>query len=200
MELYLNATSPYARAVRVVVLEKGLGDAVGLRWCDPWADDDTLLAVNPIGRVPTLVTDDGVPLTESLLIARHLDSHGGGGSILPAAGLAETLSLAGLGHGLMEAAFNTVIARKHQGAAADDTTLGQRRRRAIDRVLRTLDQRLKDACPAETVTLGDVMVAVALDYLAFRLPEIDWPGSCPGLESWHRRMTARESFRQTRFS
>ena len=43
MELYLNATSPYARLVRIVLLEKGLADAVTLKWCDPWADDAELL-------------------------------------------------------------------------------------------------------------------------------------------------------------
>ena len=40
MELYLNATSPYARLVRIVLLEKGLMNAVTLKWCDPWADDE----------------------------------------------------------------------------------------------------------------------------------------------------------------
>ncbi|BBI63175.1 hypothetical protein HSBAA_44810 [Vreelandella sulfidaeris] len=46
MELYLNATSPYARLVRIVLLEKGLADAVTLKWCDPWADDADLLKAN----------------------------------------------------------------------------------------------------------------------------------------------------------
>ena len=31
MELYLNATSPYARLVRIVLLEKGLADTVTLK-------------------------------------------------------------------------------------------------------------------------------------------------------------------------
>ncbi len=31
MELSLNATSPYARMVRIVLLEKGLADAVTLK-------------------------------------------------------------------------------------------------------------------------------------------------------------------------
>ena len=69
MELYLNATSPYARLVRIVLLEKGLMDAVTLKWCDPWADDADLLKANPAGRIPALVTEDGTTLSESMLIA-----------------------------------------------------------------------------------------------------------------------------------
>ncbi|MBE0509057.1 MAG: glutathione S-transferase, partial [Marinospirillum sp.] len=34
MKLFLNATSPYARFVRVVALEKGLKPE--LVWVDPW--------------------------------------------------------------------------------------------------------------------------------------------------------------------
>lgn len=52
MELYLNATSPYARLVRIVLLEKGLAGAVTLKWCDPWADDADLLKANPRGAFP----------------------------------------------------------------------------------------------------------------------------------------------------
>lgn len=200
MELYLNATSPYARVVRIVVLEKGLADAVTLRWCDPWADDDGLLAVNPVGRIPALVTDDGARLSESLLIAHYLDTLGGGESVLPAARLGQTLHLAGLGQGLTDAAFTTVIARKHQGAEADASVLGQRRWRAIQRTLDRLEQE-EDARPIPAaVTLGEMTVAVALDYLTFRLPEVDWPKERPQLTAWHARITEGESFRQTRFA
>ena len=35
---------------------------------DPWADDARLREANPATRVPTLITDEGIPLTESRLI------------------------------------------------------------------------------------------------------------------------------------
>ncbi|WP_136064004.1 glutathione S-transferase N-terminal domain-containing protein [Modicisalibacter radicis] len=200
MELYLNATSPYARVARIVLLEKGLADTVTLRWCDPWADDDGLLAVNPVGRIPALVTDDGTTLSESLLIAHYLDTLGGGEPVLPAARLGQTLHLAGLGQGLTDAAFTTIIARKHQGAEADASVLGQRRWRAIQRTLDRLEREV-DARPIPAaVTLGEITVAVALDYLTFRLPEVDWPKERPQLTAWHARITEGESFRQTRFA
>ena len=200
MELYLNATSPYARMVRIVVLEKGLADAVVLRWCDPWADDEALLAVNPVGRIPALVTDDGTTLSESLLIAQYLDALDSGKPMLPADRLSQVLHLAGLGQGLMDAAFTTVIARKHQGAEADEGVLGQRRWRAIQRTLDRLEQEISEVPVSATLTLGEIAVSVALDYLTFRLPETQWSQGRPRLQAWHVRLTDGDSFQQTRFS
>lgn len=200
MELYLNGTSPYARVARIVALEKGLGTTLTLHWCDPWTDDEALLLANPVGRVPALITDEGYALSESSLIAQYLDAIGHGESLLPNARRAEVLALTGLGQGLMDAAFHTVIARKHQGAEADDSVLGQRRRRAIGRTLAALEDNLAEEAHASSVTLGSIVVAVALDYLNFRLPEIEWWRELPRLAEWHRAFTARESFTSTRFA
>ncbi|ABI57277.1 glutathione S-transferase family protein [Alkalilimnicola ehrlichii MLHE-1] len=199
MELYLNATSPYARVVRIAALEKGLETAITLQWCDPWSDDPRLLAVNPAARVPALVTDEGHTLSESLLIVHHLDAVGPGPDLVPQAGRSETLQQTGWGQGLMEAAFQTVIARKHQGAAADESVLGQRRLRAIDRTLAALADHGMDQPGTNTVTLGGIVVAVALDYLLFRLPEVAWQDRHPALARWHDEMSNRSSFLRTRF-
>ena len=199
MELYLNATSPYARLVRIVLLEKGLADAVTLKWCDPWADDAELLNANPAGRIPALVTQEGTTLSESMLIAVYLDSVSPNPPMLPAASLGDVLHLAGLGQNLMDAAFTTVIARKHYGKGIDDSELGQRRSRAIQRLLKQLNSELGEKQLASTINLGDIAIAVALDYLVFRLPEVKWQEKYPQLKEWHAGVTAQESFHQTAF-
>ncbi len=199
MELYLNATSPYARLVRIVLLEKGLMDAVTLKWCDPWADDAELLKANPAGRIPALITEKGITLSESLLIAVYLDGVSPNKPMIPKAGLGEVLHLIGLGQNLMDAAFNTVIARKHYGNGIDDSELGQRRSRAIQRLLKQLDGELGEIQQTSTINLGHIATAVALDYLAFRLPEVNWKKDYPQLLAWHASVTARESFQQTAF-
>ena len=91
MQLYLNTSSPYARVVRVCLYEKELMERTELCWCDPWAADSELLKITPLSRIPTLVTEGGEVLTESLLIAHYLDAVGEGAKLLPADGLAETL-------------------------------------------------------------------------------------------------------------
>lgn len=199
MELYLNATSPYARLVRIVLLEKGLADAVTLKWCDPWADDGELLKANPAGRIPALITEEGTKLSESMLIAVYLDSVSPNPPMLPAVNLAEVLHLAGLGQNLMDAAFTTVIARKHVGNEIDESVLGQRRSRAIQRLLNQLSSELSQKQQASTIDLGEIAIAVALDYLAFRLPEVNWKEEYPQLQAWHEGVAARASFQQTAF-
>ncbi|WP_417421578.1 glutathione S-transferase family protein [Halomonas sp.] len=199
MELYLNATSPYARLVRIVLMEKGLSDAVTLKWCDPWADDPVLLKANPAGRIPALVTEEGTTLSESMLIAVYLDNAYPEKLVLPADRLGEVLHLAGLGQNLMEAAFTTVIARKHNGNEIDNSVLGARRWRAIQRLLNQLNSELGEA-PVAAINLSGITVAVALDYLAFRLPEVAWQETYRPLDSWHRGVITRSSFQATAFT
>ena len=199
MELYLNATSPYARLVRIVLLEKGLADAVTLKWCDPWADDAELLKANPAGRIPALVTEEGTTLSESMLIAVYLDSVSPNPAMLPAASLGDVLHLAGLGQNLMDAAFTTVIARKHCGNEIDDSELGQRRSRAIQRLLNQLNSELGEKQQASPINLGEIAIAVALDYLAFRLPEVNWKEEHSRIQAWYAGVTARASFQETAF-
>lgn len=194
MKLYLNATSPYARLVRVVALEKGLQPE--LVWVDPWVNDPVLLAVNPALRIPALLTDAGICLSESLLIALHLDQQADPGSLLPDAKRDEVLQLAGIGQGLMDAAFGTVINRKFQGTGVDDTPLGQRRLAAMQQSLARLDT-LVDGLTA--VSLGSLVVTVALDYLSFRLPELDWQQRYPALAAQQQTLLQRPSLQATVF-
>lgn len=194
MKLYLNTTSPYARLVRVVALEKGLQPE--LVWVDPWSNDPALLAVNPALRIPALLTDDGISLSESLLIALHLDQQGTGPALLPEEQRDQALQLAGIGQGLMDAAFGTVINRKYQGAAVDETLLGQRRLAAMHHSLEHLDG-LADGLAA--LHLGSLVVAVALDYLSFRLPELDCEGRYPALAAQQQALLQRASLQATAF-
>lgn len=199
MELYLNATSPYARLARIVLLEKGLAESVTLKWCDPWADDVDLLKANPAGRIPALITEEGTTLSESLLIAVYLDGVSPSKPMIPTADFEEVLHLAGLGQNLMDAAFTTVIARKHYGNEIDKSELGQRRSRAIQRLLKQLDGELGEKQLASTINLGEIAIAVALDYLAFRLAEVNWQEEYLQIQAWHAGVIARESFQQTSF-
>lgn len=199
MELFLNATSPYARLARIVVLEKGLEEAVTLRWCDPWADDADLLEVNPAGRIPALVAEDGTALSESILIATYLDGLRADNPMIPPSRSSEVLHLTGLGQNLMDAAFATVISRKHYGHEIDNSVLGQRRWRAIHRILDRLEGEARDTRKSKAVTLGTIAMAVALSYLDFRLSEITWKDRCPNLAAWHRGISTRRSFEKTAF-
>ena len=199
MKLFLNATSPYARLVRIVILEKALAEQVQLCWCDPWSDDPDLLSHNPVGRIPALVCDDGVALSESLLIARYLDEVGEGDGLQPVACRTDDLRLMGLAQGLMDMAFSAVISQKHLDNKANQAEFSQRRWRAIPRILDRLESVMAGKHEPFSLTLGGIGVAVALDYLLFRLPELAPLGSRPALADWHGQVVRRPSFAATVF-
>jgi glutathione S-transferase len=198
MQLFLNATSPFARVARVIALEKGLEDRVALVWSDPWNNDPALLATHPQLRIPVLVTDDGEAISESLLIAQYLDHIGHGVRLVPAQHMGAVLAQSSIAYGLMEAAFHVVIARKHDGDAADASVLGQRRLAAIDRALQCLEIALPAPLKPD-ITLDQIMTAVALEYVGFRLPAL-WPTDrSPQLHEWLICARQRASIASTHF-
>ena len=74
MKLYITPGSPYARIARVLVLEKDLTGRVEIVVVQIRQRANTYYRVNPSGRVPCLVRDDGVALEESPLICAYLDA------------------------------------------------------------------------------------------------------------------------------
>jgi glutathione S-transferase len=74
MKVLTTLTSPYGRMVRALVIEKGFEDRVEIVPTVTRTPDTPVLDVNPSGRVPTLVTDDGTIFEESALICTYIDS------------------------------------------------------------------------------------------------------------------------------
>lgn len=198
MQLFLNATSPFARVARVAAIEKGLTEQIELIWCDPWVNDPALLAQHPQARIPVLVTEEGAAISESLLIAQYVDAVGNGAPLVPAAHMAQVLARTSVAYGLMEAAFSVVIARKYEGARADDSVMGQRRLAAIARVLAQWEAALPAALGTH-VTLDAIATAVALAYVRFRLATLWQPAQSPQLHAWLDAAEQRGSLADTRF-
>ena len=73
MKLYFTATSPYARLVRIVVVEKQLEGRVEFVLAQTRVPNSPYYAINPSGRVPYLVCDEGTELEDSALICAYLD-------------------------------------------------------------------------------------------------------------------------------
>jgi glutathione S-transferase len=195
MKLYASPTSPYARLVRTVVLEKRLSSRVETVWVDPWASSDELLAINPCSRVPALVSDDGSVITESLLIALYIERRFPEPKLVRRESREWGYHKLGLGNGVIDAAVGIVAARKFRDDADSDPVV-KRRFQSLERAVPAM---------AETVAtldgrpdLGDLSLAVALGYLDFRLPGVDWRGQAPALGKWYETVSARPSLEQTR--
>jgi glutathione S-transferase len=74
LRLYDLDLSPFAARCRLVVYKKGLGDRVELAPPpDGGPRSEAYRAINPIGKVPTLVLEDGTAIPESQVIAEYLE-------------------------------------------------------------------------------------------------------------------------------
>jgi glutathione S-transferase len=73
MKLYITPGSPYARMARMVVIEKELDGRVEIIRARTRAAASPYYDINPSGRVPYLIRDDGVGLEESAVICSYLD-------------------------------------------------------------------------------------------------------------------------------
>lgn len=200
MQLLANTTSPYVRIARVAMIEKGLHIEPTL--VDPWADDVRLRNANAATRVPTLITDDGTPLTESLLIVQWLE-HTRPAPAFPSllgTDAANALSRAGAAMGVIDAAVHTIIIRKVTAPMLfDETPVGLRRRRTMAEGMARLEAIASRGSFASegAPTLDAICTTVALDYLRFRFADASWLPPMPTLDALSQQLRKRESFAQT---
>lgn len=196
MKLYANPTSPFARVTCMVVREKGLADVVSVRMVDAWADTPDFLDANPAGRVPTLVTDEGVQLTETFLILHYLAAIRPEPVLVPwgPAGAA-VLARVGLAFGVFDAAVAVVIGRK-SAPGFDHDMVGRKRFRTMRTGLARLDAALPET-RERPFDLADIAAVTALDYIGFRFPEIDWRGVAPRLAAFRDAQADRPSVCET---
>ncbi len=204
MQLLANTTSPFVRIARIAMIEKGLDMEPTI--VDPWADDSRLRAANAATRVPTLVLDDGTPLSECLLIVQWLETVRPAPdwpSLLGRNDAPGVLSRAGIALGTAEAATITIITRKVTAPALfDDTPVGLRRRRSMAEGIARLEAVADKLAPRGSVskavpTLDAIAAVTALDYLRFRFAEAPWLLPLPKLDAVSASWRARESFAKT---
>jgi len=195
MQLLLSATSPFARAVRIALMIKGLDSHCTIQWVDAASDTPELIAANPMSRVPTLLLDDGTALTETALILQYLDRRVPHPSLLPSANANSEMALAGRALAMLDSALWIMNNRKYLGAQANENVLGERRIRNIKRTLETF----KETPPrsvGKVVGMGQLLLQVAIEYLEFRLPELE-ATKTSGLGEWGKPLRKLEVFQLT---
>jgi glutathione S-transferase len=194
MKLLYSPRSPYARKVRVALREKGLQGQVQEVVVDPQDNDADLHALNPLGKVPALETEQGA-FYDSPVVCEYLDSLSPRAVLVPVdpAKRLEVLRLQALADGIMDAAVSMVVERKRPESQRSPHWM-QRWTAAIERSVSVLAGR-----PLPTqFDLGAIATACALDYLSFRCPEIGWAEREPALLTWAQPHFLRPSMQDTR--
>jgi len=196
MKLFYSTTSPYSRKVRLVIHEKGLQQAITSVACNPFDQVPELEAANPLGKVPTLVLDDGGSLYDSPVICAYLDSLTPG-RLIPESGRERwsVLRWEALCDGMLDATYNIVMERRRDTQKQSAASIAQWK----SQVSRSLDhiETGIDTLP-DQVTLAQLALGAALGYLDFRLSDLDWRSRCPTLVAWYGDFYIRDAMQNTR--
>ncbi len=198
MKLYASSGSPFARKIRVMLIEKRAPHEVEM--VDLGAPNDLKLT-NPIGKVPALRLADGRVLVNSPLIADYVDSRFPDPRFIPADPelRLDVRRWEALADGTQDAAVASIYeARFHDEQQRSQAFLA-RQRGKIDGGFAALEQMLgnRDWCVGASMTLADIATACHIGFITARRPEFFPQEKYPGLARLWKRMEARESMKKT---
>ncbi len=197
MKIYFSPASPFVRKCMVIAHELGLVDRIQKlpSAAGPVARDQTIIPDNPLGQVPTLITEDGQQLFDSRVICEYLNDLGGGALFPTGAARWRVLTEQSLADGMLGAAllarYETVL--RPEPLRWDGWYEGQ-----MGKVRDGLAQLEKTAASLEgRLDIGTITIGCALGYLDFRYPHYDWRGSHPAVAAWFKTFNQRPSMQAT---
>lgn len=199
MKLHWSPRSPFVRKVMIVACEAGLEDriervrSVAIRT----KINPDIVSDSPVGRIPVLVLDDGIVLSGSYAICEYLDSLHDGHKLIPltAPERWREFELHGIADGLLD----TLITWRGESLKPAELRWQELDRTCAaktDACLNWLERRSRGLAE-EPYGLGQITTGVALDYLDFRFPIVDWKQDRPNLARWFDGFSERASTKAT---
>ena len=197
MKLYVTPGSPYARMARIMVIEKGLQSRVEIIFAQTRKEGSPYYQINPSGRVPYLVRDDGAGMEESQVICAWLDRLDGKPAFGLPAGEAgwEARRLESLARSLMDGVavwMRELYRPPHERSPGIVRHETERAARIADLWEREIAHpSMRGALNMAQLTLG---CALGIET---RFPGFDWRSGRPRLRDWYAPVAARPSFQAT---
>lgn len=196
MKLYGSLTSPYVRKVRMFLAEKGIAHDFVVE--GPSDAAGNVARLNPLGKVPALVRDDGEVLFDSPMIIDYLDGLKGV-PLIPSSGDARWL--AQRWHALAQGIMDATVARlmeTRRAADRQDAAVVKKQEGKIVAALRFAEERVGggEYLVGDKLTVADIAMAAALGYMDLRYAH-DWQGAHPQLAKWFGAASRRTSFAET---
>jgi len=186
-KLFISARSPFARKVRILVLEKALPCEIAV--IDLAARTPEFVATSPLGKVPVLRDEDGTVVFDSSVIAEYLEDRYPEPRLL-GSGVHERLlhrAFNDLGDVSAEASI-TLFMDKDSGHAAGLA----KAKRQLDLSLRELCMRIERGDVPKEFGLGHAAVISAVHYIELRLGEATMQ-PYPAIKQWIARFLDRKS-------
>lgn len=199
MKLFWSPRSPFVRKVMVCAHELGIADRIDKVYALVAMNkaNADVMKVNPVGRIPALVEDDGMVLYDSHVICEYLDATYGQSRLFPGADAQRwhALQRLALADGLLE----TLVLWRGEQTRPE----AQRSPQVLETfALKTASALMEIERDAETlkrddVDIGEIAIGCALGYLDFRYAALDWRARNPRAAHWFEAFNARASMQQT---
>lgn len=195
----LSATpSPYARKVRIALMEKGIPFELVTEV--PWDTTTTTPKYNPLEKLPVLIADDGTSVYESRFILEYLELKHPMPPMLPrdVDGIIAAKRLEVLCDGICDALILMFFEKQRKEGQSAEWTARQRRK--VDGGLREMARLVGDRAFAvgDTFGLGDIAVATVTGYIGVRWPDLGLRSLYPNLAQFSDRMEQRPSLQNSR--
>ena len=196
MELKFSGLSPYVRKVMVVAHEVGVADRLRLTPVKTREEPEKITPVNPLGKIPALITDTGQVLYDSPVICEYLDAEFGQRNLLPADGERRwaILTMAALADGLLDAGI-LIRNERLRPAERQSSEWIEWQMRKVSAGLDALERKADGF--GDRLDLGLIGVGCALGYLPLRLDEAKGLERWPRLKTWYATTSQRPSFQRT---
>jgi glutathione S-transferase len=194
-----SSASPFGRKVKISASLLGLSDKIQIVDADTTNPEDTLRQQNPLGKIPTLILENGETLYDSRVIVEYLDHLAGGGKIIPSGGERfAALRNQALADGIADAALLQVYEGRWRAEDRRDAKWVEHHAGKVQRGLDYAEANLSS--PSASLTIGDIALACALGYLDLRFAG-KWREGYPKLVSWLADFEARvPAFAKTKIS
>lgn len=200
MKLYYQTHSPYARKALVFAHEAGLADRLEVihHETSPTRRNETVLAENPLGKVPVLIRPGLEPIFDSDVICAYLDTLAPDRHLIPSDGEARwtALRLQAVAQGICEAGIQLRWETVRRPPELRYAALGDGYEAKLIASYDWLETALDASAPLH---VGHIALATALDWIAFRdLPS--FRAGRPRLSAWFDEFARRPSMKATPLS
>ena len=194
MKLFASPASPFARKAVVVLLEAGLSDKVNVVPAAGNAVDPGTMPVdvNPLGKIPALLCDDGRTIYDSVVICRYL-AELAMPQLYPAGpALWDSLTLEATADGIMDASVLMVYEMRLRPEELRFAPWVEGQWAKIARALDAVEQRWLPHLTGP-LDIGQIALACALGHLDLRHDARQWRADRPKLGVWFAAFAGRPS-------
>ncbi|MFM9974343.1 MAG: glutathione S-transferase family protein, partial [Beijerinckiaceae bacterium] len=182
--------SPFGRKVKIAAALLGLTGEINVVSTDTIDPQDPLREDNPLGKIPTLVIEDGTVIYDSRVIVEYLDMRAGGGQIIPKSGMERirVQTLHALADGIMDAGILQIYEGRWRDPAKHELKWVEHQAGKVARALDYLEANPPNL--EEALNIGHIAVACALGYLDLRFKS-EWRAQYPKLTTWLAAFAAK---------